>query len=606
MLVPGLIALAVAAGMCHSGYRADERAAVDGLAEFGRSLAREIARSTAATLQREPAAVGGLLGEFVRDQPLVAEVAVRGPGGEPLVGGAGASPARSTDALTIEQPLVDPRTSAPLGTLELTVLRGPAQRVLRERLWLGLSWSGLLLFAIAAALWIELRRRVLRPLSWLDAAATRLADGRLEAPIEPCAGHALGPLGPTLERMRANLAASHGSLARQNDQLVELNGLKSQFLANMSHEMRTPLTSIQGGIELLLDGSANEVDRWQTAAMIQRNSEQLLELVDRVLDFAKLEAGNLIVDNRACRPATIVREACLGPQAQAAAKGVELRLDLDCLGDCTIATDPARLRQLTTTIVGNAVKFTDRGHIEVRARLFASEAGCVLRVEVADTGIGISEQHMPHLFETFRQADGSLTRRHGGLGLGLALARRIARRLGGDVTVTSEDGRGTLVVLTLAVQQAAAPPDPVAAGPAWHRAAGRGAHVLLADDAPDNQRLLRAILVKGGHTVTLAANGREAVEAVVGALGGPRFDLVVMDLQMPELDGISAIRRLREFGFDRPIVALTAHALADDRERCLAAGANAYETKPISPMRLLEVVAQHLQNATRGAHRTGG
>ena len=594
---------------CLYDYRVEEAAARQSLLALGRSLAHQGAlASTEAVVTWKPdlAKLEDYVDGLVRNETHVAFAAVvRADDGKVVASNPRAGIPPIDDAtLRIEKPIFADRESDQIGTFVLGITLRPTQQALRDKTARLLVRSSLGFLLIAAMFWVALRALVLRPLHQLDAVARKLGRGELDQPL-PCLGRSeLGRLGRTMEAMRTNLLSSHRSLAAQNEQLVALARLKSQFLANMSHEMRTPLTSILGGVELLVDAAGNDVERRETAAAVQRNGEQLLDLVDRLLDLAKLETGNLLVEPRACRPEPVVREAVQRSAAAAAAKGLQLRVDLTALEGRTVRTDPARLRQLVAAVVDNAVKFTDRGSVEVRASLLRHEGGHRLQVEVVDTGIGIPAEFVPRLFESFSQADGSLTRRHGGSGLGLAIARRVAQQLGGDVVITSEVGRGTRVVVTIApaavdetvTTAVPVPAPPPAAAPAVPgRLAGR---VLVVDDAADNQRLLKAMLAKAGVTVELAENGRLAIEAVQRAAGAQPFELVLMDLQMPELDGVSAIRILREQGYQLPIVALTAHALAEDRERCLAAGATGYETKPITRQKLLEVVARHLGAAT--------
>ncbi len=592
-------------------YRMEEAAAREGLLGFGRTLARQAALACPDGVLHLDNALDAYVEDLVATENYVAFAEVRRSEDGKLIA---CNPLKrdtlySADSvLQIEEPIRIERDGEQIGTFVLGLSLRPMQMKLRDKSTRMLIRGSVGFLLVAALFWLALRGLVLRPLHHLDEAALRLGRGDLEHPLADLGSSELGRLSRTMDEMRRNLLSSHRSLAEQNQQLVELGRLKSQFLANMSHEMRTPLTSILGGVELLVEIAGNDVERRETAASVQRNGEQLLDLVDRLLDLAKLETGNLLVEARTCRPEAVLREAISRSAALAASKGLELRIDLAGIAARTATTDPARLRQLVATVVGNAVKFTDRGSVEVRTSLLPQATGHLLQVEVIDTGIGIPAEFQPRMFESFSQADGSLTRRHGGSGLGLAIARRVAQQLGGDVVITSEVGCGTRVVITIAVTNVAeaavekASPEASAKSPraaVSHTTAPavlRG-RVLVVDDAPDNQRLLKAILTKAGVTVDVAANGLEAVEAVQKTVGGTSFDLVLMDLQMPELDGVSAIRQLREQGFVLPIVALTAHALAEDRERCLAAGATGYETKPIARQKLLDVVSRHLRSA---------
>jgi CheY-like chemotaxis protein len=302
-----------------------------------------------------------------------------------------------------------------------------------------------------------------------------------------------------------------------------------------------------------------------------------------------------LLDKCCCNPAEVIRSACEHYRAAAAEKRLELRVDVSALGDAAVVTDPARLRQMVCNLVDNAVKFTDEGSVDVTARVTLGKESH-LSVVVQDSGAGIPPQLLAGGIAAFKQGDGSLTRRHGGSGLGLYMTQQIARSMGGDLLVSSDKRSGTRVEVTIKVERSAAPDLTQMPVPPVSRA-----RVLVVDDARDNQLLLKTILTKLGHTVEIADNGRVAVERMKASRGCQPFDLVLMDLQMPELDGIGAIRELRALGFDLPIVSLTAHALADDRDRCLAAGASGYETKPVSKQRLSEVVAEHVRAARQKA-----
>ena len=578
-----------------------EQSAREHLLAHGRSVAKLAALALPdAVLSPDGYLLPDYTQSLVVDDPNIAFVIVRRwRGGKEVELEAfpeGASEAIDDSAtLVVSEPILVERGGDRCGTFVCGITLRPMQQELRERTVVLLARSGLGFLVLAWLLWLALRHVVVQPVRRLDAEAQRLGRGDLSQPIANYGSTELGRLGRTLDEMRVSLHTSHEALAQQNRQLLELDQLKCQFLANMSHEIRTPLTSILGGVEILVDPGSAAQDRLESIAAMERNGEQLLELVDRLLDLAKLEAGNLLLEKRSVRCDQIVRSVCERYAAEATGQQVELHLDIAALAEQPLWTDPNRLRQVLKVVVGNAFKFTPSGRIDVQARIEGGPESPHLRLVVADTGVGIADAFLPRLFEPFSQADGSLTRRHGGTGLGMAMARRIVRQLGGDITVQSEVGRGTRVEIVLgiaaptgaAANAATIPPQKPAVAPAKGR-------VLVVDDALDSQRLLKALLTRAGYLVELAGNGREAVDAVQKAASATQYDLVLMDLQMPELDGVSAIRVLRERGFHLPIVALTAHALAEDRQQCLEAGATGYETKPITRQRLLEVVAAHL------------
>ncbi|MBN2475003.1 MAG: response regulator [Pirellulales bacterium] len=383
---------------------------------------------------------------------------------------------------------------------------------------------------------------------------------------------------------------------------------KSAFLANASHELRTPMTAILGYSDLLADPGISEGLRDAHVQTIRRNGHILLELIDNILDLSKIEADKMPVRRSECPLFQIVEE--LVSLLRVRATEADLSLDIDYVFPLpeTIRTDPVRLRQVMMNLIGNAIKFTDRGGVRVRVRCRRPD-GEPARVEiaVADTGIGMDDATIAHLFEPFTQADTSSTRNFGGTGLGLAISKRLAGMLGGDIAVESEPGKGSTFTLSIdagsldGVAMLDAPPRTILqateSATSDRRRALRG-RVLLAEDGKDNQRLISAILTKAGLEVSVAENGRVAYEtAAAAAAEGNLFDLIVMDMQMPEMDGYDATRRLRQDGWRGPIVALTAHAMAGDREKCLEAGCDDYLTKPIERNAFLDAVQRYLAAA---------
>ncbi len=384
---------------------------------------------------------------------------------------------------------------------------------------------------------------------------------------------------------------------------------KSRFLANMSHEIRTPMTAILGFTDLLL-GQLDAPEAVEMAETVKRNGAHLLQIINDVLDVSKIEAGRLELERVRWSPRQIVAEVMSLLKVRADAKGLTLRDDYEGALPETILTDPTRLRQILVNLAGNAVKFTESGGVRIVTRLLR-EAGKepLLRFDVIDTGEGIPQDKIERLFQPFTQADASTSRRYEGTGLGLTISRRLARALGGEITAESGPGKGSTFTLTTATGDL----DGVALveyEPSGSRipseAEGEAGHgrlpsrILLAEDCADNRRLLTALLGQVGGEVTVAADGREAVEKALGSLEGAPdhdaecagpFDLILMDMQMPVLDGYAATRRLRRKGYTGPIVALTAHAMRGDRQKCLDAGCDDYLSKPLDRKKLLEAVA---------------
>ncbi|MFY9340866.1 MAG: response regulator, partial [Planctomycetota bacterium] len=523
---------------------------------------------------------------MAKDGPVFVAV-VRGDGVAIATSPRGVDPTHEDDqVLVIHEAVVPPGSKLALAHVHLGMSLAKMREKLRDRIERLLLRSAISALLVGLAIWLVLRRVVVQPLRHLDQEAQRLASGDLATPLHDYGQTEIGRLGRTLDEMRTNLAQSHAAIADQNKRLVELDRLKSQFLANMSHEMRTPLTSILGESEMLGEVLAMHEEGAVATRAIHRNGVRLLELVDRMLDLAKVESGNLLVSKQPCRPAEAIVQACERFEAEAHRKGLRLLVDVTGLQGVAVLTDPSRLQQMVASIVGNAVKFTAAGSVTVTGSLQTAAKRQTLSIVVADTGIGMPKAFLAGGIAAFKQQDESMTRRHEGLGLGLYVTQQIAKSLNGELTVTSEPGRGTTAEIRIKVEPWFQSPEPAAGAPA----AKPKARVLVVDDARDNQHLLKAMLQKLGHTVELADNGRVGVDTVKAARPGAQFDLVLMDLQMPELDGFGAIQELRGLGYTMPIVALTAHALADDRERCFLAGATAYETKPITRQRLADVV----------------
>ena len=380
---------------------------------------------------------------------------------------------------------------------------------------------------------------------------------------------------------------------------------KSEFLANMSHEIRTPMTAILGFADVILD-SGDKPENTKAAKTIKINGEHLLEIINTILDLSKIEAGKMQVERMPHSPCRSVAEVASLMRVRADAKGLQLKVEYEGAVPQTIHTDPTRLRQILTNLVGNALKFTEVGSIRIVTRLVdGAEDEPKMQFDVIDTGVGMTEKQIGKLFQPFTQADTSTTRRFGGSGLGLAISKRLTRMLGGDITVASVPQEGSTFTVTIPT----GPLDGVpmldhpneAAGsaekPACHTETSQvklDCRVLLAEDGPDNQRLLSFLLRKAGADVTVAGNGQIAVDAArTASAEGEPFDVILMDMQMPVMDGYEATRKLRSDGHGGPIIALTAHAMKEDRRKCLDAGCNDYMSKPIDRGMFLSIVARH-------------
>jgi signal transduction histidine kinase/HPt (histidine-containing phosphotransfer) domain-containing protein/ActR/RegA family two-component response regulator len=392
----------------------------------------------------------------------------------------------------------------------------------------------------------------------------------------------------------------------------EASRAKSNFVANMSHEIRTPMTAIIGYADLLLDPDATAAERVQHVQTIRRNGEHLLGILNDILDLSKIEAGKMTVEKVRCSPSAVIVDVASLMRVRAKSKGLFFEVHYQTPIPETIETDPTRLRQILLNLVGNAIKFTSTGGIRVLARCDQKDGAAQITLEVVDTGIGMTHEQTSALFQPFVQADTSTTRRFGGTGLGLAICRRLAAILGGDIEVESSLGRGSVFRLTCdagsldgvrmfdELTEAGIPDTGVPAEQQHTTTRLDEVRVLLAEDGLDNQRLISAHLTKVGALVDIAENGRIAHErALAASLAGHPYDVILMDMQMPELDGYAATSELRRKGYTGRIVALTAHAMAGDRERCISAGCSDYLTKPIGRAKLVEAVATHAR-ASRG------
>ncbi len=381
------------------------------------------------------------------------------------------------------------------------------------------------------------------------------------------------------------------------------NQTKSFFLANMSHEIRTPLGAILGFTELLKERNLGFEDRNQFLEIITRNGKSLTKIIDDILDLTKVESGNLEVENLEVSIFDLVDDAMDIFRESARAKGIFLRAHVAKDTPSKIRSDPTRIRQILINVVGNAIKFTELGGVTIDVRIGDSDGSKTQFIIAAkDSGIGISEDQAKRLFQPFTQADNSTNRKYGGTGLGLVISKRLAIALGGDVSIEdySTPNGCTFIFTFSAIVSQNEENQKVAekkiTGSDTKSAekknqALQDLRILIADDSSDNRVLVQLILSKQGAMVEIAKNGLEAFS--MGMNG--TFDIILMDIQMPEMDGYEATRALREAGFKKPIIALSAHAMSEDRTKTIASGCNEHITKPINQVELCEAIGRHMK-----------
>ena len=382
------------------------------------------------------------------------------------------------------------------------------------------------------------------------------------------------------------------------------NQAKSEFVANMSHEIRTPMTAILGFADVLRRGLATDKsEQEEYLNIIHTSGRLLLALINDILDLSKIESGRMEMETVQCSPAILIQEIISVLRVRAEEKGIAIGCRFDGEMPETIETDPVRFKQLLTNLLGNAIKFTETGSVEVVAKLAKLGGESKLEVQVIDTGIGMSPEATEKIFDPFSQADTSITRRFGGTGLGLAISRHFTEALGGQLTVQSEPGKGSVFTATIgtgdlgevamlsseqlsSILQAVPQADKT-------KLCLRACRVLVADDGLSNRKLISLVLRKAGAEVEVVENGQAAVES---AMCG-KFDLILMDMQMPVMDGYTAIQTLRQRGLKVPIIALTAHAMKGQEDKCMESGCSGFVPKPIDFERLIGAMAEILGDA---------
>ena len=385
------------------------------------------------------------------------------------------------------------------------------------------------------------------------------------------------------EAMEKGLRESQAALTLAKERAESANLLKGEFLANMSHEIRTPMNGIVGMTQLTLQTTLNDTQR-EYLSLANHSALHLLSIINDILDFSKIEAGHLSLQPVRMGPSQVLQHTVRSFAAEAHAKGLEVVVSIAPDVPNEVLADPVRLRQILTNLMGNAIKFTEQGGLKIRLEpdSASSDEHVILKFSIEDTGIGFDPALTEQLFSPFIQADGSITRSFGGTGLGLAITRSLVQLMGGQISAVGQPGKGAIFSFTfkatvpqaLKIQQTPLPPERVKPG--------RRLKVLIAEDHPINQKLAAILLEKMGNECTLVNDGEKALQALSDA----HFDIVLMDVMMPHMDGVTALKRLRALeaqGRRRTVVIMvTAHAMTGDRERFLADGADGYVSKPIS------------------------
>ncbi len=393
-------------------------------------------------------------------------------------------------------------------------------------------------------------------------------------------------------------------LEEAKDQAEKANAAKTEFLAHMSHEIRTPLTSISGVAEILMNQKRDfNTKQQQLVKVLSYSTANLKELINDILDFSKIESGQMALEEKPFALAGLFQEIISTSAVRAQEKGLKFSFNYADVADIDFIGDKIRLRQILVNLIGNALKFTHQGAVKVTAKRQENEGMPFLQIEVRDTGIGIEKEHFELVFERFRQADPSVSRKYGGTGLGLAISKNLVECMGGTITLASVVGEGSVFTIMLPLRVATAADKntivPQKSLTVSHPKAGRRKHehILLAEDYEGNIAVLGYILESCGYDFEIARTGLQAVNS----WKSQRPDLILMDVQMPEMDGLTATRQIRKIEQEQgwphtPIIGMTAHAFVEDKGKCVEAGMDSYLAKPIAEIDLVTEISKYLSH----------
>ena len=456
-----------------------------------------------------------------------------------------------------------------------------------------------LLFGLVLAGLIHLV--VSRPIYELVTATKAVSEGEISLRVKTGRQDEYGHLAAFFNQMLERLEGKQKALTKALADAEAASQAKSTFLANMSHEIRTPLTAIIGFSDMLKEGRYYNHETRHEIDSIVRAGKHLQEIINDILDLSKIEAGQLEIESIEASPVEIVHQVDDFISPRAAEKGLTFTINYHFPLPKLVKTDPTRLRQVLLNLLSNAVKFTNQGNVDMAVDYLQSERQ--LRFTVVDSGIGMTEVELQRIFKPFTQADASTTRQFGGTGLGLCISQQLANKLGGNIVCSSEKGVGSRFVLTIGIgdlqevqlthdeQIVESKPKKAKFVLPVNTLCGT---VLLAEDTPDNQRLISMYLRRTGATVEVVENGQQALQKALQQ----EYDLIFMDMQMPIMGGLEAIDKLRVAGYKSPIVTLTANALKQDRERCAKAGADDYITKPLDLEAFYRILKTYLKKST--------